>query len=64
MNDDRRFGQRAGIRWAIAWLHKRAAEMKDPTAKTVLNTAAFNMSTAAKNLQIVESPNQEGGDHG
>jgi hypothetical protein len=54
MNDDRRFGQRAGIRWAIAWLHKRANEMNDPHARTILNTAAFNMSADAKGLRIVE----------
>lgn len=59
MNDDRRFGQRAGIRWAIAWLHKRAGEMSDPHTKTILNTAAFNMGTAAKDLQIVEHPTEE-----
>ena len=56
MNDDRRFGQRAGIRWAIAWLHKHAGEMNDPRAKRLLNTAAFQMSIDAKNLQIVEPP--------
>lgn len=56
MNEDRRFGQRAGIRWAIAWLHKRALEMNDPHAKAILNSAAFNMSGDAKQLQIVESP--------
>jgi hypothetical protein len=60
MNDDRRFGQRAGIRWAIAWLHKRADEMNDPHAKTILNTAAFNMSTDAKGLQIVEPTDTKG----
>lgn len=59
MNDDRRFGQRAGIRWAIAWLHKRAGEMNDPHAKAVLNTAAFQMGVDGKNLQIVEAPIEE-----
>lgn len=60
MNDDRRFGQRAGIRWAIAWLHKRAGEMNDPHARTILNTAAYQMGVDAKNLQTVEFPTREG----
>lgn len=41
-------GRRNGIKWAITWLHQRAEEMNDPHAKAILNTAAFNMSTAAK----------------
>jgi len=36
-------GRRDGIRWAITWLHARAEEMNDPNAKTILNTAAFNI---------------------
>lgn len=59
MNDDRRHGQRAGIRWCITWLHKRADEMNDPKARDVLNSAAFNLSNAARGLQIVEAPSEE-----
>ena len=36
-------GKRAGIKWAISWLHERANEMNDPSAKAILNTAAFHM---------------------
>jgi len=36
-------GKRAGIKWAITWLHARANEMNDEHAKAILNTAAFNM---------------------
>lgn len=56
MNEDRRIGQRAGIRWAIAWLHKQANEMNDPKAKAILNTAAHGLGVDAKALQIVEYP--------
>ncbi len=58
--NDRIQGQRAGIRWAITWLHKSAREMNDPHAKMVLNNAAFQMGVEAKNLQIVEFPTPEG----
>ena len=60
MNKDRRIGQRAGIRWAIAWLHKQANEMNDPKAKAIINTAAYQMSVDAKALQIVGYPEAEG----
>jgi hypothetical protein len=41
-------GKRAGIKWAITWLHERANEMNDEHAKAILNTAAFNMGVDAK----------------
>ena len=41
-------GKRAGIKWAITWLHARAKEMNDPAAKAILDTAAFNMGVEAK----------------
>jgi hypothetical protein len=40
---DRMLGHRDGVRAAITWLHARAREMNDPSAKMVLNTAAFHM---------------------
>ncbi len=40
---DRMLGHRDGVRAAITWLHARAREMNDPNAKTILNTAAFNL---------------------
>lgn len=41
-------GRRAGVKWAITWLHDRANEMNDPHAKAILNTAAFNLGADAK----------------
>lgn len=41
-------GKRAGIKWAITYLHERAKEMCDPQAAAVLNTAAFHMGADAK----------------
>jgi 1,2-phenylacetyl-CoA epoxidase catalytic subunit len=55
MNEDRRIGQRAGIRWAIAWLHKQANEMHDPKAKAIINTAAYQMSVDAKALRAEDA---------
>lgn len=52
MDENRRQGQRAGIRWAIAWLHQHADEMNDPSARLLLNAAAFQMSVAAKRFRI------------
>jgi hypothetical protein len=48
-------GFREGYRWAIWWLHKRAREMNDPHAKTILNTAAFHMGVEGKELRPVAS---------
>jgi hypothetical protein len=46
-------GRREAIKWAVTWLHQRALEMNDPHAKAILNSAAFNMGSDAKNsLQI------------
>lgn len=42
-------GRRAGVKWAITWLHARAAEMNDPPARAILNSAAFNMGHDARN---------------
>ncbi len=41
-------GMRAGIKWAITYLHERAGYMSDPHARAVLNEAAFNMGRDAK----------------
>lgn len=51
-------GRRNGIKWAVTWLHQRAAEMNDPHAKIVLNSAAFNMGLGAKRpaLQVHSKP--------
>jgi NAD(P)H-dependent FMN reductase len=35
-------GYRAATKDAIDWLHRRAAEMNDPKARDVLNSAAFS----------------------
>lgn len=41
-------GRRNGIKWAVAWLHRRAMEMNDPSAKAALDTAASHMGQVDK----------------
>lgn len=48
-------GFRDGYRWAIAWLHKRALELNDPSAKAAMNTACFHMGVEGKNLRPIAS---------
>lgn len=48
-----------GYRWAIAWLHARALEMNDPHARTIINTAAFNMGVDGKELRPVAEARTE-----
>jgi hypothetical protein len=59
-------GTRDGIRWAIQWLHERANEMNDPSAKAILNSAAFNLGNAAKRYEVTgsaqEAPKPSEGD--
>jgi hypothetical protein len=55
-------GRRNGIKWAIEYLHARAIEMNDPTAKTVLNTAAFNMGVEAKQPSAVSAKDRTTGE--
>lgn len=50
-------GRRAGIKWAISWLHERAKEMNDEHARLILNAAAFNMGVKAKSAPQQESGN-------
>jgi hypothetical protein len=47
-------GRRAGVKWAITWLHGRAKEMNDPHAKTILDTAAFQMGVQARSVDVAE----------
>lgn len=47
-------GRRKGIKWAVTWLHRRAAEMNDPHARLVLNSAAFGIGWQAKRLPPVK----------
>jgi hypothetical protein len=61
-SNDRMLGHREGVRAAITWLHARAREMNDPTAKTVLNTAAFNMGVdLAQFREVAQGPLSSGG---
>lgn len=55
MTEDRITGQRAGIRWAIATLHKYAGTMNDPKAKAVLNAAAHVLALDAKDLRTEDA---------
>jgi hypothetical protein len=41
-------GRRNGIKWAVTWLHRRAAQMNDPHARLVLNSAAYAVGRHAK----------------
>lgn len=43
-------GIKRGIRMAITRLHKRALEMNDPHAKTIINTAAFHLGVHLNEL--------------
>jgi hypothetical protein len=54
VSHDRKLGKRDGIRFAIAWLHKRAEEMNDHHAKLVLNSAAFSLGVYAKKSEVVD----------
>ena len=40
-------GHRLALRRAVAWLHDEAANMNDPKARDILNTAAFGLGVAA-----------------
>ncbi len=51
MNEDRRIGQRAGIRWAIAWLRKRADTAKTSADYVALWDTASDLERAARALR-------------
>ena len=51
MNEDRRIGQRAGIRWAIAWLTKRAIAANTSADYMLIDKAARDMAKAARALR-------------
>jgi len=36
-------GRRAGLKWAVTFIHRWAETMNDPHAKIVLDCAAFNL---------------------
>jgi len=38
------------MKYAVEWLHKRADEMNDPHAKSVLTAAAWNLGNAGKEV--------------
>lgn len=50
---DYKRGRRDGFRFAIQWLHTRAAEMNDPHARAVLNSAAFNLGADLRDADII-----------
>jgi len=43
-------GHRDGLRFAVTWLHKRAEEMNDPKAISILNSAATNLGWEIEEL--------------
>lgn len=52
-------GRRAGVKWAITWLHERAKEMNDQVCKNHLNEAAFNMGHDAKRAVFTDEQPKE-----
>ena len=48
-------GYRDGLRFSVTWLHKRASEMTDPSARLVLNSAATNLGWDIEELIRGES---------
>jgi len=54
VGDDRITGQRAGIRWAIAWLHGRSGVADNMQARRALKQAARDLALAAKALRTEE----------
>jgi len=51
MNEDRRIGQRAGIRWAIAWLHRATERMNYDSDKGMVRALAKELALDAKRLR-------------
>jgi hypothetical protein len=47
---------KAGARWAIAWLHKRALGMNDPHARVILNTAGYHMGIELSRSDVLPAP--------
>lgn len=41
-----------GVRFAIAYVHQRALEMNDPSAKAALNTTGFHLGLEAKEHRL------------
>lgn len=59
--DEYERGRRDGVREAVTWLHKRAREMNDPRAVSILNAAADHLGgwrsrNAAKTVPAPLSP--------
>ncbi|RTL72371.1 MAG: hypothetical protein EKK41_05110 [Hyphomicrobiales bacterium] len=50
---------RAGVRWAIAWLHKRALDMNDPHARDILNSAAYHLGIDLSTGDVIPPPPTE-----
>ena len=49
-------GRRNGIKTCVEWLSARAAEMNDPRARAILNTASFNLGVAMKRGSSPQTP--------
>lgn len=54
-------GKRAGLKWAITWLHQRALTMNDPHARGILNSAAFDLGIEIRTDNLRPIP-EEGSD--
>lgn len=53
-------GMRSAQKRAVAWLHERAASMKDPHAKAILDSAAFSYGQQAKLAALPPAAPAEG----
>jgi hypothetical protein len=55
-------GRRNAIKACVEWLHARAAEMNDPHARNVLNSAAFDMGRTFKDggSTVLTAPSASG----
>lgn len=41
-------GRKAGVKFAVEWIHRRAAELNDPGAKAAMNVAANDLGREGK----------------
>lgn len=53
-----RQGQRNAQTWAVEWLHRRAQSMNDPSARLLLNGAAFELGICGKQRFWPAGPNE------
>jgi hypothetical protein len=50
MARDYKLGFQHGVKFAIEWLHEEARRMNDPSARGVLNSAAFHLGNRKRGI--------------